>query len=78
MPIEPPSPEGLIPPSPDRITESARNRWRLEYEAAAAARRALLAASAPLWMRMLAWLPNPKLPLDRWIAAQKKRFRDHV
>jgi hypothetical protein len=64
------------PPSPDRLTASDRDRFRAEYQAAAAARQALLALQAPLWRRVLAWLPNPKQPLETWIAAAKARMRD--
>jgi hypothetical protein len=60
-------------PFPDRLTLAGKVRIRAEYEAAAAARRALLARDAPWWMRALAWLPNPRKPLDDWIAATKRR-----
>jgi hypothetical protein len=66
-----PSPEGL--PFTDRLTVADQDRYRDEYQQAAAARRAMLALQAPLWRRALAWLPNPKAPLEIWIAAAKKR-----
>jgi hypothetical protein len=68
------SPEGLTPPSPDRLTATDRDRFRAEYEAAARARRALLALNAPWWRRALALLPNPQKPLEDWIAAAKRRM----
>lgn len=71
------NPEGISPsppPLPDRLTSADRDRFRAEYEAAAAARRTLLAISAPWWRRALARLPNPKQPLEDWIAAAKRRL----
>jgi hypothetical protein len=75
------NPEGIQPepaPSPDRLTAAGRDRYRAEYEQAAAARRALLALQAPLWRRALAWLPNPKKPLEDWITAAKARMRNRL
>jgi hypothetical protein len=75
------NPEGIehepVPPSPDRLSAADRDRFRAEYEAAAA-RRALLALNAPLWRRALALLPNPKQPLESWIAATKARLRNRL
>jgi hypothetical protein len=69
------NPEGISPPPlPDHLTSADRDRVRAEYEAASAARRALLALQAPWWRRVLAWLPNPKQPLEDWIAAAKRRL----
>jgi hypothetical protein len=71
------NPEGIQPePAPDRLTAADRDRYRAEYEAAAAARRVLLALNAPWWRRALALLPNPKQPLETWIAAAKARMHD--
>lgn len=64
----------MTAPSPDRITAADRDRFRAEYEAAAQARRALLALQAPWWRRALAMLPNPKAPLENWIAEAKRRM----
>jgi hypothetical protein len=77
------SPEGIEPdlhamPSPDILTAADRDRYRAEYEAAAAARRAMLVLNAPLWMRALALLPNPKQPLDDWVATAKARLRNRL
>jgi hypothetical protein len=66
------------PPFPDRLTTADRDRYRAEYEQAAAARRALLALQAPLWRRALAWLPNPKKPLEDWLAETKARLRNRL
>jgi hypothetical protein len=66
------------PPSPDRLSAADRDRYRAEYQQAAAARRALLALNAPLWRRALALLPNPKQPLEDWIAAAKARMRNRL
>lgn len=66
------------PPSPDRVTKADSERYRAEYEAAAAARRALLALNAPWWRRALALLPNPKAPLENWIAATKRRLNNRT
>lgn len=63
-------------PSPDRLTAADRDRYRAEYEAAAA--NALLALNAPWWRRVLALLPNPQRPLADWIAANKIRMRDRL
>ena len=74
------NPEGIQPepaPTPDRLTVADRDRYRAE-EAAAAARRALLVLNAPLWMRALAKLPNPKQPLEDWIAETKARLRNRL
>jgi len=70
------SKRGFAPPFPDRLTAADRDRFRAEYEAGAAARRALLVRSAPWWMRALAKLPNPKRPLDDWIGAARTRMRN--
>lgn len=70
MPI---SPEG-IEPAPDRLTAADRDRFRAEYEDARRARHALLALQAPWWRRALALLPNPKQPLETWIAETKRRI----
>jgi hypothetical protein len=66
-------------PFPDRLTLAGMARIRAEYEAAAAARRALLARDAPWWMRALAWLPNPQRPLQDWVATEKaKRMSSRI
>jgi hypothetical protein len=70
------NPEGIAPraePWPDRLTVADRERI-----AAAAARRAMLELAAPWWMRALARLPNPKAPLENWIAASKARLRNRL
>jgi hypothetical protein len=68
----------LPPPSPDRLTAASRDRYRAELEGVAAMRRAMLAQSAPFWMRMLAWLPNPQKPLENWVTAEKARMRNRL
>jgi hypothetical protein len=65
-------------PWPDRTTAADRDRIRAEYAEAAAARRAMLARQAPWWMRALARLPNPKQPLEDWIAAAKAKLRNRL
>jgi hypothetical protein len=67
-----------LEPWPDRLTSADRMRHRVEYEARAAHRRALLVLDAPLWMRMLARLPNPRKPLEDWIAASRARLRNRL
>jgi hypothetical protein len=68
------NPEGLQPePAPDRLTAADRDRYRAEYEQAAAARRALLELAAPWWRRALASLPDLQKPLRDWVAAEKTR-----
>lgn len=63
----------MTAPFHDRLTAADRDRYRAELEAVAKARRAVLALNAPWWMRALALLPNPKQPLETWIAAEKAR-----
>jgi hypothetical protein len=59
-------------PAPDRLTAADREHFRAEFEVAAKARRAMLALDVPWWRRALALLPNPKQPLEDWIAASKR------
>jgi hypothetical protein len=72
------NPEGIEresgPPSPDRLTAADRDRFRAEFEAAAAARRAMLVLNAPLWRRALALLK----PLEDWITTTKARLRNRL
>jgi hypothetical protein len=63
---------GFAPPFPDRLTEADYARFR----AAPALRRAELAKSAPWPYRLLALLPNPKAPLEDWIASARIRARN--
>jgi hypothetical protein len=74
------NPEGIqpepVPPSADRLTMANRDRYRAEYEAAAAARRALLASGAPWWRRALAWLPDTQRPLRDWLEVEKRRLNN--
>jgi hypothetical protein len=71
------SPEGLMPPSPDRLTAADRDRLR-DACAAAAARHAMLVASAPWWRRALAALPDTQRPLRVWVAEAKMRMRNRL
>jgi hypothetical protein len=64
------------PPTPDRLTAALRDRIRSEYETARAARHAMLALQAPWPYRLLALLPNPKQPLETWIAAEKTKLQN--
>lgn len=65
-------------PWPDRITLADRIRFAIKHDAAASDRHALLVRNAPLWMRLLARLPNPKRPLENWIATSKARLRNRL
>jgi hypothetical protein len=65
-----------IGPAPDRLTVALKDRLRSEYETARAARHAMLALQAPWWRRALALLPNPKQPLETWIAAKKTKLQN--
>jgi hypothetical protein len=65
-----------IGPMPDRLTVAVRDRMRSEYETARAARHAMLALQAPWPYRLLALLPNPKKPLETWIAAEKTKLQN--
>jgi hypothetical protein len=75
------NPEGIAPraePWPDRLTKAQRDWYDAELEAAAAARCALMTLNAPWWMRALAKLPNPKQPLENWLATSKARLRNRL
>ncbi len=64
----------MTEPFPDRLTNVDLDRFRAELKAASAVRHALLALNAPWWWRVLAILPNPKKPLEDWIATNRKRL----
>jgi hypothetical protein len=65
-------------PFTDRLSTADKDRYRDEYEQAAAARNATLAMSAPWWRRALALLPNPQRPLQSWIEKSKARLRNRL
>jgi hypothetical protein len=60
------------------LTAADRDRYRREFEAVAAARRAVLSRDAPWWRRALALLPNPKQPLEDWVTANKAKMRNRL